>query len=71
MSEAGVPLSATGIKNVARDLGADDVGIAPAEQVTARDHFLTWLAAGHAGEMTYLERWKEDLRKAGIPEKPP
>ena len=59
MSEAGVPLSATDVKSIARDLGADDVGIAPAEEVTARDRFLTWLAAGHAGEMTYLGRWKE------------
>jgi epoxyqueuosine reductase len=54
--KAEAPLSAEVIRALARELGADAVGIAPAAPVEARDHFLAWLRAGHAGDMSYLRR---------------
>jgi epoxyqueuosine reductase len=54
------PLAAEVIKRVAHELGADAVGIAPAAPVAARDHFLAWLGAGYAGDMTYLRRYQRE-----------
>ena len=44
------------IKQHARRLGFDLVGIAPASASTYRDYFRNWLDVGHAGEMSYLAR---------------
>jgi epoxyqueuosine reductase len=43
------------IKHSARDLGFDLAGIAPVEQFGELAYFPEWIAAGHHGEMHYLE----------------
>lgn len=52
-------LNAAIIKQTARELGADTVGIAPTAPVKNRQRFLDWLADGFAGEMTYLEKYQD------------
>lgn len=47
------------IKSHARELGFDLVGIAPLGPVESAGYFDEWIAAGHAGEMAYLERGAE------------
>lgn len=47
------------IKSHARELGFDLVGIAPLGPVESAGYFDEWIAAGHAGEMGYLERGAE------------
>ena len=47
---------ARGVKERARSLGFDLVGIAPAEPSRLRDYFRRWLDDGQAGEMEYLAR---------------
>ena len=47
---------AASIKQRARRLGFDLVGIAPASGSAYRDYFRQWLDAGRAGEMEYLAR---------------
>ena len=42
------------IKNHAKELGFDLVGIAPASPSRYRDYLRAWLDAGHAGQMHYL-----------------
>src|SRR5262249_28683580 len=44
------------LKLEARRLGFDLVGIAPAVTPPSYERLRAWLDAGHAGEMTYLER---------------
>ena len=44
------------VKNRALALGFDAVGVAGLDPVTHADAFDQWLAAGHAGTMTYLHR---------------
>src|SRR5437773_206909 len=44
------------VKNVARRLGFDLVGIAAASPSAYRQYFRDWLDAGRAGEMDYLHR---------------
>lgn len=54
------------IKERARELGFDLVGIATLGAVETAGHFDTWIASGYAGEMGYLERGAEkrqDTRK--------
>lgn len=46
------------IKQLAREVGFDLVGIAPAVTPDGYHQFLDWLDAGFAGEMGYLERRK-------------
>jgi len=43
------------IKRAAEEAGFDLAGIAPATDATELNHFPEWIAAGHAGEMRYLE----------------
>ena len=47
------------IKRLARVVGFDLAGIAPAVTPTGYQSFLDWLNQGYAGEMSYLERRKE------------
>ena len=47
------------IKRLARVVGFDLAGIAPAVTPTGYHSFLDWLNQGYAGEMSYLERRKE------------
>ena len=48
------------IKQRARRLGFDLVGIAPAEPSTRREYFRQWLDEGKAGVMDYLDRRFEE-----------
>jgi epoxyqueuosine reductase len=57
-SDPGI-LSAQQIKAWAAELGADDVGVARAHPVAAKELFLAWLAAGHAADMDYLHRYQD------------
>jgi epoxyqueuosine reductase len=43
------------IRRAATDAGFDLCGIAPATDAPEHKYFLEWIAAGHAGEMKYLE----------------
>jgi epoxyqueuosine reductase len=43
------------IKQTARDAGFDLAGIAPVRDLPELTHFPEWVAAGHAGEMKYME----------------
>ncbi len=43
------------LKNVAREAGFDAAGIAPVSDFAELAYFPEWIAAGHAGEMRYLE----------------
>jgi epoxyqueuosine reductase len=56
------------IKHSARELGFDLAGIAPVEQFSELAYFPEWIAAGHHGEMRYLEsRTNEgDLKRSSI-----
>jgi len=56
------------VKAAARDAGFDLAGIAPVAELSELAHFPAWIAAGHAGEMKYLESrndWGE-LRRASV-----
>ena len=44
------------LKEQARRLGFDLVGIAPADRMRYGEFFRRWLSEGRAGEMTYLQR---------------
>jgi epoxyqueuosine reductase len=56
------------IKCAAEDAGFDLCGIAPASDTREHEHFPAWIAAGHAGEMKYLEARDEqgDLKRASL-----
>jgi epoxyqueuosine reductase len=56
------------IKRAAGDAGFDLAGIAPASDARELEHFPTWIAAGHAGEMKYMEARDErgDLKRASL-----
>src|SRR5882762_7653327 len=43
------------IKNFALETGFDLAGVAPVRDFPELEHFPAWVAAGHAGEMKYLE----------------
>src|SRR3979411_3127480 len=49
-------LTASGIKDRARELGFDACGIAPAGDLPELRFFPEWIARGYAGSMSYLER---------------
>lgn len=59
-------IDASTIKNLARDAGFDLCGIAPVGEFPELARFPEWIAAGHAGEMKYLESRDESgqLRRA-------
>jgi epoxyqueuosine reductase len=56
------------VKRAAEIAGFDLVGIAPAADLPELKHFSEWIAAGHAGEMKYLEARDDhgDLRRASL-----
>ncbi|MCC9076934.1 DUF1730 domain-containing protein [Litorilinea aerophila] len=62
------------IKREARRLGFDDCRALPVQTAPHADFFEAWLAAGRAGEMTYLERHQEKRRQPALlasPKTPP
>ena len=56
------------IKRVAEQAGFDLCGIAPATDAAELKHFPEWIAAGHAGEMKYMEARDDqgDLKRASL-----
>jgi epoxyqueuosine reductase len=52
----------THLKERARSLGFDLVGIAPATPADGFDRYLDWLDRGYAGDMDYLHRHKDARR---------
>ena len=56
------------VKHAAERAGFDLVGIAPAADATELKHFPDWIAAGHAGEMKYMEARDDqgDLKRASL-----
>jgi len=58
----------TVIKRAAQTAGFDLCGIAPATDSPELNHFPKWIAAGHAGEMKYLEARDEQgsLKRASL-----
>ena len=56
------------VKRAADDAGFDLAGIAPATDTAELQHFPEWIAAGHAGEMKYLEARDDsgDLKRASL-----
>ena len=56
------------IKRAASDAGFDRAGIAPAGDHREHEFFPAWIAAGHAGEMKYLEARDEqgELKRAAL-----
>jgi epoxyqueuosine reductase len=50
------PGIATLVKQAAKDAGFELAGIAPVRDFPELDSFSRWIAAGHAGEMQYLEK---------------
>ena len=55
------------IKQRARALGFDPVGITELGPATTYDAFARWIEQGHAGEMAYLERGAEKRRDTRLP----
>jgi epoxyqueuosine reductase len=58
----------TWVKNAAADAGFDLSGIAPVTDSPELKHFPSWIAAGNAGEMKYLEARNDDgeLKRASL-----
>jgi epoxyqueuosine reductase len=56
------------VKRAAQTAGFDVVGIAPASDAPELKHFPEWIAAGHAGEMKYMETRDDrgDLKRASL-----
>ena len=56
------------VKRAAEEAGFDLSGIAPAADTRELSHFPEWIAAGHAGEMKYLETRDDqgDLKRASL-----
>jgi epoxyqueuosine reductase len=56
------------IKQAATDAGFELAGIAPVRDLPELNHFPQWIAAGHAGEMKYLEARDEagQLKRASL-----
>ena len=56
------------IRRAAEEAGFDLSGVAPATDAPELDHFPEWIAAGHAGEMKYMEARDErgDLKRASL-----
>jgi epoxyqueuosine reductase len=56
------------VKCAAEDAGFDLAGIAPASDATELKYFPEWIAAGHAGEMKYLEARDDrgDLKRSSL-----
>lgn len=58
----------TAIQRAASDAGFDVCGVAPAGDSPETEYFPQWIAAGHAGEMKYLEARDErgELKRASL-----
>ena len=56
------------VKRAARDAGFELAGVAAVEDFPELHHFSDWIAAGHAGEMKYLEKRDENgkLKRASL-----
>jgi epoxyqueuosine reductase len=56
------------VKRAAEAAGFDLVGVAPAADARELEHFPEWIAAGHGGEMKYLEARDEkgNLKRASL-----
>jgi epoxyqueuosine reductase len=56
------------VKQAARDAGFELAGIAPVQDFPELRHFPAWIAAGHAGEMKYLESRNDagELKRASL-----
>ena len=56
------------LKDAAREAGFELAGIAPVAEFAELEHFPRWIAAGHAGEMKYMEARDEagDLKRASL-----
>jgi epoxyqueuosine reductase len=56
------------VKQAAHDAGFELAGIAPVRDLPELNHFPQWIAAGHAGEMKYLEARDEagQLKRASL-----
>jgi epoxyqueuosine reductase len=68
MSTAQISETTALVKRAAEDAGFDVCGIAPATDAPELQRFPEWIAAGHAGEMKYLEARDEqgDLKRASL-----
>ena len=64
----GSSATAATITQAATDAGFDLVGIAPVDDAPELAHFPRWIAAGHAGEMKYMEARDEQgrLKRASL-----
>jgi len=56
------------VKEAAREAGFELAGIAPVRDFAELEHFPEWIAAGHAGEMNYMEARDESgqLKRASL-----
>jgi len=56
------------VKRLAREVGFDLAGVAGAADAAEHHFYPVWLAAGHAGEMSYLEKRNEvgNLKRASL-----
>lgn len=56
------------VKQAARDAGFELAGVAPVHEFAELDRFREWIAAGHAGEMKYMEARNESgsLQRASL-----
>jgi epoxyqueuosine reductase len=56
------------VKRAAEDAGFDLAGIAPSSDARDLEYFPAWIAAGHAGEMKYLEARDDqgELKRASL-----
>jgi epoxyqueuosine reductase len=56
------------VKHAAEEAGFELCGIAPTGHAPELDHFPAWIAAGHAGEMKYMEARDDrgDLKRASL-----
>lgn len=56
------------VKRAADEAGFDLAGVAPATDAAELKHFPEWIAAGHAGEMKYMESRDDggDLKRASL-----
>jgi len=68
MNSAQISELAGIVKRAAKDAGFDLAGIAPATDASELRYFPEWIAAGHAGEMKYMEARDEhgELKRASL-----
>jgi epoxyqueuosine reductase len=66
--KASIPSFESIVKRAASDAGFELAGIAPASDAHELKHFPAWIAAGHAGEMKYMESRDEqgELKRSSL-----